>query len=235
MAPAPGRGDRFERALIFDFDGLIIDTEGLYASLLVEVLAEHGIAADLSSMGHLFGSTGPDTEAAWDAAIAGWGASWDMSELGRHILAHAGDRFDQLPLLPGVAELLDAAEDAGWGLAIATGKERVRLEGHLVRLGIGERFHAVVTAEEVSCGKPAPDIFLEAARRLEVAPERCVVLEDSVPGCQGALAAGMAAVACPGTVTRGLAFPEAARRIETLLHLTLEDLALDEGALDGRA
>jgi HAD superfamily hydrolase (TIGR01509 family) len=224
MASDTGAGASPVRALIFDFDGLIIDTEGLYASALVEILAPHGITPDLDAMGHLFGSTGPQNDAAWAAVLAEWGDHWDMAGLGQLILHHAGDRFDELPLLPGVLELLDAADEAGWGLAIATGKDRARLDQHLDRLDIGKRFDEIVTAAEVPRGKPAPDIFLEAARRLDVPPPACVVLEDSLPGCEGALAAGMVAVACPGTVTAGLEFPATVRRVASLLHVSLDDL-----------
>lgn len=212
------------RGLIFDFDGLIIDTEGLYATTLLEVLAARGVATDLAAIGHLFGSTGPESEAAWAAASAGWGADLGGEGLDELVRRAAGDGFDELPLLPGVVELLDAAEAAGWRTALATGKARWRLDEHLARLGIAERFSVVVTAEEVENGKPAPDIFLEAARRLGVEPSACVVLEDSLPGCQAASAAGMVAVACPGPVTAGLDFPSGARRVASLLELRLEEL-----------
>jgi HAD superfamily hydrolase (TIGR01509 family) len=192
--------------------------------MLVEELAEWGITPDLGAMGHLFGSTGPENEAAWAAVTATWGEGLDMAGLGERILHRAAGRFDELPLLPGVAELLDAADERGWRLAIATGKDRERLDAHLARLGIAERFGAIVTAAEVPNGKPAPDIFLEAARRLGVPPGACVVLEDSLPGCQGALAAGMVAVACPGVVTRDLEFPGTVRRVTSLLELSLDDL-----------
>jgi HAD superfamily hydrolase (TIGR01509 family) len=212
------------RALIFDFDGLMIDTEGLYAATLLEVARGHGVVTDLAAIGHLFGSTGPDNEAAWAALLDGWDIGLDLAALEELIRARAGSGFDELPLLPGVAELLDAAPSAGWRTAIATGKARWRLDEHLARLGIGDRLDAVVTAEEVANGKPAPDIFLEAARRLEVDPTRCVVLEDSLAGCQAALAAGMVAVACPGPVTADQSFPDGCRRVTSLLDVRLDEL-----------
>lgn len=211
-------------ALIFDFDGLMIDTEGLYAATLLEVVEGHGVAPDLAAIGHLFGSTGPDNEAAWAAMLDGWGIGLDLAALEELIRARAGSGFDELPLLPGVAELLEAAPTAGWRTAIATGKARWRLDEHLLRLGIGGRLDAIVTAEEVANGKPAPDIFLEAARRLAVAPDRCVVLEDSVAGCRAALAAGMVTVACPSPVTEDQAFPDGCRRVASLLDVRLDEL-----------
>ena len=241
MVPDPdvARHDRLVaglRALIFDFDGLIVDTEGLYAATLIEVLAARGVEVDLADIGHLFGSTGPDNDAAWEAVLADWGGGlvagdaldndvFDNDALDEAIRAHAGTGFDELPLLPGVVELFDAARAAGWRCALATGKARWRLDEHLARLGIADRFDVIVTAEEVANGKPAPDIFLEAARRLGVDPGACVVLEDSVPGCQAAHAAGMVAVACPGPVTAGLEFPAGVRRVASLLEVRLDELS----------
>lgn len=217
-------GGEATRALIFDFDGLIIDTEALYASTLLQVLAARGVTTDLGAIGHLFGSTGPENDAAWAAKLEEWAIVHDSDALDELIRTRAGSGFDELPLLPGVVDLLDAAAATGWRTALATGKARWRLDEHLDRLGIGTRFDVIVTAEEVANGKPAPDIFLEAARRLGVEPERCVVLEDSLPGCRAAHAAGMVAIACPGPVTASLTFPDGTRRVASLLDVRLDEL-----------
>lgn len=215
------------RALLFDFDGLIIDTEGLYARALLEILASRGVRIQLGDIAHLFGSTGPENEAAWAAVRAGWAVLREDEDVDDLVRRHVGSGFDELPLLPGVSDLLDAAGAGGWRTALATGKARWRLDQHLARLGIGERFDVIVTAEEVPRGKPAPDIFLEAARRLGVAPARCVVLEDSLPGCQAAHAAGMVAVACPGVVTADLRLPDGALVVRSLLDVRLQELLPD--------
>ena len=89
-----------DRALIFDFDGLIVDTEGLYASSLIAVLAARGVRTDLAAIGHLFGSTGPANEAAWAELLVQWGGELDLAALEDLIRAHAGTGFDELPLLP---------------------------------------------------------------------------------------------------------------------------------------
>jgi beta-phosphoglucomutase-like phosphatase (HAD superfamily) len=81
-----------------------------------------------------------------------------------------------------------------------------------------------VTAGEVAKGKPAPDIFLEVARRLGLDPAECVVLEDSVPGCEAALAAGMQVVVCPSLVSAHCEFPVDVRRVGSLTELAIDDL-----------
>jgi beta-phosphoglucomutase-like phosphatase (HAD superfamily) len=96
----------------------------------------------------------------------------------------------------------------------------------LERLGVDEAFDAIVTAEEVARGKPAPDIFLAAAARLDLPPASCTVLEDSVPGCEAALAAGMRVVVCPSAASAHCDFPPEARRVATLSELSVGDLTL---------
>jgi len=124
-----------------------------------------------------------------------------------------------------VKELITAARAAAWRVGLATGHDRDDLESRLADLDVLHTFDAIVTALEVARGKPAPDIFLEVADCLKVPPTECVVLEDSPPGCQAALAAGMTVVACPSMVTRHLEFPASARRVGSLLEITLGDLA----------
>ena len=83
-----------DRALIFDFDGLIVDTEGLFASTLLEVLSARGVTSDVAAIGHLFGSTGPDSEAAWAAQLVEWGGALDGPALDALIAERVGPGFD---------------------------------------------------------------------------------------------------------------------------------------------
>jgi len=126
-----------------------------------------------------------------------------------------------LPLLPGVQELLDVARDRGLRVGLATGNTRAILERRLGRHGVFGRFDAVVTRVEVERGKPHPDIYVEVARRLDVATDACLVLEDSVLGCEAALAAGMRVIACPSVVTAHLTFPAEAQRVASLVDVQL--------------
>jgi beta-phosphoglucomutase-like phosphatase (HAD superfamily) len=145
-----------------------------------------------------------------------------------HAVAGGGDRAHDAThprrarpaaAAPGRARGARRRSGPGLRVGLATGQDLERLPGRLARLEIHEHCDAVVTAEEVPRGKPHPDIFLEAARRLEVDPSACLVLEDSVPGCEAALAAGMRVVACPSSVTAHCTFPAEARRVTSLLEL----------------
>jgi HAD superfamily hydrolase (TIGR01509 family) len=199
-------------AVVFDFDGLMIDSESEVAACVVDVLARRGLVFSVADVAHLFGSTDADEE--WDRALAPHGLS--LAELRPSVDVVLRPRVDALPLLPGVLDVLDAAATLGWRTAIATGTDRPRLEAHLARLGLDGRFDVIVTRPEVARGKPAPDIYVEAAARLGAETAECLALEDSLPGCTAALAAGMRVVVCPSPVTAGCAFPASVRRVSTL-------------------
>jgi HAD superfamily hydrolase (TIGR01509 family) len=163
---------------------------------------------------------------AWAALVEQWcGTAVSMAELDARLDPLVGPRLDALPLLPGVEELLRGARAAGWRSALATGRQRERLDTLLERLGVADHFDAVVTAEEVARGKPAPDIFLAAADRLGLPPAACTVVEDSLPGCEAALAAGMRVVVCPSVVSAHCEFPPEARRVGSLVDLSVGELA----------
>jgi HAD superfamily hydrolase (TIGR01509 family) len=217
------------QAVIFDFDGLIIDSELVIARGFIEVLAARGFTLSLDQMAHLFGST--EVDHLWDELIADCTAGAvtidDLGpELGRTIPA----MIDGLPLLPGVLEVLDAANATGRRVGLATGQEPGRLREHLHRHGLIGRFDVIVTSSEVARGKPAPDIFVETAHRLSVPPAQCLVLEDSLHGCEAAIAAGMAVVVCPSPVTAHSEFPACAARVDTLLELLHHPSWLGAGA-----
>ena len=206
------------KAVIFDFDGLIIDSEHAIARGFIEALAARGFTLGLDQMAHLFGST--EVDHLWGELIAGCTAgAVTIDDLGPELGRTIPGMIDALPLLPGVLEVLDAAKATGRRVGLATGQEPGRLRDHLHRLGLIGRFDVIVTSSEVARGKPAPDIFLEAAHRLGVVPTQCLVLEDSLHGYEGAIAAGMSVVVCPSLVTARSEFPASAARVDTLLEL----------------
>jgi HAD superfamily hydrolase (TIGR01509 family) len=123
--------------------------------------------------------------------------------------------------LPGVQELLDAAHRRGLRVGLGTGNIVSTLERRLGRHGVFDRFDAIVTRAEVAQGKPAPDIYLEVARRLRVDPQACLVLEDSAVGCEAAVAAGMRVIACPSIVTEHCPYPDGVQRVSSLRDLAL--------------
>jgi HAD superfamily hydrolase (TIGR01509 family) len=206
------------RAVIFDFDGLIIDSERLEADCIIEALAGWGVTVGYEDFGHLFGSV--DTDLQWEELVKSW-CGRSAQELDDLIRAKVGPLKDALPLMPGVRELIDAAHGRGLLVGLATGNNLANLERRLGRHGVFDCFEAIVTRSEVAMGKPAPDIYLEVARRLRVPTDTCLVLEDSVPGCEAALAAGMRVIACPTVVTAHCAYPDRVEVVTSLTHVRL--------------
>ena len=206
------------QAVIFDFDGLMIDSERVEADCIVEIVAGWGHTLAYADFGHLFGSV--DADAEWEELLQRT-CGRTVAELDECLHRITTPRKDALPLLPGVQELLDIARDRDLRVGLATGNTRSTLQRRLGRHGVFDRFDAIVTRAEVEYGKPEPDIYLEVSRRLAVAPSACLVLEDSVPGCEAALAAGMNVVACPSAVTAHCRFPTDAQRVASLVDVAI--------------
>ena len=187
---------RLPQAVIFDMDGLLLDTEPLAARAWDEAAAAVGTTFDPAMARAMIGRNFRDGSAMLRAASApGYPADAILSRW--HTTYDAIVERDGLALKPGVFELIEWLEARGIVRAVATSTRRERAQAKLARTALLPRFAILVGGDEVARGKPAPDIHLEAARRLGAAPDRCLVLEDSEPGIRGALAAGMVPVMVP--------------------------------------
>lgn len=216
-------------ALIFDFDGLIVDTESPALESWRLIYAEHGHELSLDEWAGALG-----TNHGFDAMahLAGLVASSD-SERAARLLAEATAiiaRRQQLKaelsaaqsVLPGVHELLAAAAERDMPCAVASSSSRAWVGGWLERLGIAGRFRCVRTSDDVTRTKPDPELFLSAAACLGLPPACCLVLEDSPNGILAARAAGCPVVAVPGTVTAQLSLPPADLLIPSLAAMPLD-------------
>lgn len=211
--------DAPRRALLFDFDGLIVDSETKLGQALIDIFAEDGATITFDDFGHLLGMTGPENDRQWEGFVRTHLPHTDLAAIDKRI----GERvwWKDMVVLPGVHELIEKARDAGWAIGLGTGNSGP-LEELLERLELGNAFDAIVrTYRSEVPSKPAPDVFLLLAEQLGVEPHNCIVLEDSVAGCEAAIAAGMTVIACPSTATRGCVFPDLVERIESLLDVTL--------------
>lgn len=209
-------------ALVLDFDGLILDTETPLLDAWAHVHAELGLTFDRNQGLAIIGHHGVPFDP-WNAVPAGV----DRRQLEQRFFDHKEALIAGQPVLPGVVALLDYAAAAGVPLAVASNSHHAHVDRHLQRLGLLDRFAAIVCREDVPHGKPAPDPYLAACRQLGVDPAAAVGFEDSVPGHEAAHAAGLTVVAVPNPSTRGCHFP--------LAHLRLDSLAdLDPRALLSR-
>jgi HAD superfamily hydrolase (TIGR01509 family) len=185
-------------AVIFDMDGVLLDSEPLHDEVARAVLAECGVTTVSPDL-----YVGMTTLDSFTVICREFALSQDPAELDARYAARV------IPLLrararplPGVPDVPRALRARGLRLAVASSSRMDVIEATLDGLGVGGLFDAIVSAVDVPRGKPAPDVFLEAARRLAVPPETCVVIEDSERGVQAARAAGMRCVAIPCSVTR---------------------------------
>jgi HAD superfamily hydrolase (TIGR01509 family) len=214
------------RALVFDFDGLILDTEWSAFSTASAVWQEHGIELDLKIWQTIIGTA---EHVHWsDMLEADLGRSIDRDTVipARQSQHHA--EVEAMDLFPGVENLLQAATTAGLALAVASSSPHDWVDGHLLRRGLAPHFATTVCREDVETTKPDPALYRQAMKRLGVDPADAVALEDSHNGVLAARAAGMKVIACPNRVTTGQDFTEATLVVESLEQVTiplLDDLA----------
>ncbi len=211
--------------ILFDFDGLVLDTETSEFETVSESFADHGLELARDEWVKIIGTADhPHWTELLEVAL---GRPLDDREAvleTRRARHHA--RISREPLRPGVIELADAATAAGVGVAIASSSPLDWITGHLDRFGVGDRFPVRANRDDVGKErtKPHPDLFLLAAERLGVDPTRCVVLEDSEPGIAAANAAGCVSVAVPGGMTAHLGFAAADHVVTSVADLDLGTL-----------
>jgi len=183
-------------AVVFDMDGLMLDTEPTYKVAWQRAAQDLGYRLHDSLYRTLIGRSEPDSEA---ELIRAFGADFPTAEFRRGWMAQWRIAVDKtgVSMKDGFLELLALLEERRTPIAIATSSDERRARFSLRYAGLEGRIRVVISGDQVELGKPAPDIFLEAARRLGVNPRDCVALEDSSAGIQSAVAARMTALMIP--------------------------------------
>jgi HAD superfamily hydrolase (TIGR01509 family) len=217
------------RALVFDFDGLIVDTEGPIFRAWQRIYREHGQELPRERWLTIIGTaTGP-----FDPLL-------DLRE--RTGEALAGDALDALErryyqeatamqqLLPGVERYLADARRLQLKTAVASSSKATWVMDHLERFGIQEKFDAILCREDVSRTKPDPELYLKALERLAVTPSEAIAFEDSANGIRAAKDAGIFCVAVPNPLTADMDLQQADLRLESLEATPLEALLEQRGA-----
>ena len=205
--------------VVFDLDGTLLDTEPLYTEATQAVVGRYGKVFDWSIKQHIVGGQA-QAGAAYTIAQLGLPLTVDEFLQQRGVALYA--LFANVAPMPGAIALVQALRAAGARLAIATSSERVLCDRKLAPHPWKSCFEAIVCADDpgVRAAKPAPDLFLTAARALGVAPERCVVVEDAPNGVKAARAANMPVIAVVDPNMRNQDFSGALVQLDSLEQLT---------------
>jgi HAD superfamily hydrolase (TIGR01509 family) len=207
-------------AVIFDMDGLLVDTEPLHYQATNLVLEEYGKVLT-PEVNERFIGLGDETF--WSVVKEDFGITDSVAELRRKRIGQMLRLIDTEPVrrMPGAAELVRACRERSYRVAVASSTPLQQVYAILESAGIRDQFEVIVSGEmdEVREGKPAPDIFLYTAELLNLPPRNCLVLEDSSPGVIAASTAGMRVVAVPNEATRTSDFSQADLVIESLAQL----------------
>ena len=180
--------------VVFDLDGLLLDSEQVWDAAREELVRERGGRWHQNAQRDMMGMSSPE----WSRYLHDeLGLREPPEEINREVVRRLEAIYrERLPVLPGAREAVERIS-AHWPLALASSSNRELIDLALELLGIAPLFEATVSSEEVPRGKPAPDVYLEATRRLGVEPTRAVAIEDSHNGILAAKAAGLRAVAVP--------------------------------------
>ncbi|MFJ4200953.1 HAD family hydrolase [Streptomyces sviceus] len=196
-------------SVIFDLDGTLVDSEPNYYEAGRQTLAEHGVP----------GFTWADHERyvgiSTQETVTRWKSLYGLRASVPELLADKNRRYLELArtatrVYPEMRTFVELLAGEGVPMAVASGSSPEAIDAILAGTGLDAHLRTTVSADEVAHGKPAPDVFLEAARRLGAAPADCVVLEDAAPGAAAAHAAGMRCIAIPYLAAQADA-PEFAR------------------------
>ena len=211
------------RALVFDFDGIVIDTETPDFVTWRRVFEEHGVSLDREL---------------WEGFIGSGLGSFDVSShldelVGRPIAtetlrAERRARYlaavEASPVLPGVEDMISEARAAGLRLGVASSSTREWVEGHLARRGLLRYFDAVRCRDDVAATKPDPELYMSAVDALGVEPECAIAIEDSANGVTAAKRAGLFCVVVPNPMTSAMRLDQADLRLRSLADVSLGDL-----------
>ena len=190
-----------KRALIFDFDGLILDTETAEVEIWNDFYAQVGLTFTMDAYINAIGSNSPEDFHPAILLADREGEERSFEQIRQDFRKIAYLRCEQLEAMDGVVDLIKNAKTKGYFLAVGSSASYSWVQTHLNRLGLLNAFDVIVTFDDVENAKPAPDIFLKVLEKLDVSAENALVFEDSQNGVLAAHRAGIRAIAVPNPIT----------------------------------
>ena len=209
-----------DAVLIFDFDGLLVDTESVEYRIWREIFHDHGCVLPLSdwsaSVGTILDSFDP-----LDRLAEQLGKEPDREALRARFRVAFHELAYSQPLMPGVREAMAQARAFGLRLALATSSNRQWIESHFEPRGLAGAFDCVKTSDDVGRVKPSPDLYLAVLEELRLRPDQGIVLEDSAHGIRAAKSAGLYCIVVPNSVTKHLYLGHADEMLDSLEDFSL--------------
>lgn len=211
------------KAIIFDFDGLILETELPEYLAWDEIFHRFGSAFPMQHWIDWVGGE-PDVDYLISLLQAQSAQKVDRKAIRSEHMRRFQELVNAQPVLPGVRVLIEKAHRQGLILGVASSSSRNWVEGHLRRLGLIQYFSEIYTKDDVREVKPKPDLYLGILKALKVQPEEAIALEDSPNGLKAAREAGLFCVVVPSPLTKGAVFQGAGFMLSSLEQLSLEEL-----------
>ncbi|CAL1372681.1 unnamed protein product [Linum trigynum] len=210
--------------VILDLDGTLLNTDALVVGVMKVFLVKYSKQWDGREVHKIVGKTPIEASA---VIVQEYGLPCSTEEFMSEITPMFSDQWCNIKALPGACRLIKHLADHKVPMALASNSPRANIDAKInCHQGWKESFSVIIGGDEVRAGKPSPEIFLEAANRLNIEPSRCLVIEDSVPGLTGGKAAGMQVVAVPSIPKQSDLFTAADDLINSLLDLHLEKWGL---------
>ncbi len=209
------------KAVIFDFDGLIVDTESIWFDVFQEILQEYGVDLSLETFSKCVGST---DDALYEHMEIHATKPFDRMEIDREAEKRYQDFVEDLVLRNGVLGYLKEAKRLGIRIGLASSSERDWVEKYLKRFGILSYFDVMWTGDQVSEVKPAPELYERTIHFLQVQPDEALVFEDSGNGLLAARRAGIPCVVVPNRVTSQISFEGYAMKLSSMQEKPLREV-----------
>lgn len=209
------------KAVVFDFDGLILDTESVWFECYQEVLRTYKMELALEQFAPSIGTHGTEFLDYIDLTLKQPGIS---AEVDKAVSLLHNQKMEQLEARAGVHEYLEEAQQLGLKIGLATSSNRAWIDRFLTKLGLADYFQVIRTSDDVSKVKPDPELYTQVVTALGVEPYEALAFEDSLNGLTAAKAAGLRCTIVPNPVTSFLPFEHHDLRLTSMTEMTLTEI-----------